>query len=237
MEYLTDNLVFGIVLSLAAFEAGLWISKKTKLAILNPLLVAIFIVVVFLIAADIDIETYNQGGQFIHMFLGPATVALAVPLYKKLDQLKQHAVPILTSILFGSVVSVASVVFFTMLFGLEHEIIMSLLPKSVTTPIGIELSKQMGGIVPVTVLSIIITGISGAMMAPAVIKLAKLKNKIAIGIALGTSAHAIGTTKALEMGETESAMSSLAIGIAGIMTVFIAPWVYQLTYGLLFFWK
>jgi predicted murein hydrolase (TIGR00659 family) len=228
MQHLTDNLLFGIVLSLAAFEIGLWIFRKTRLAFFNPLLVSIFIVIAFLLSTGIDLEAYQQGGQFINMFLGPATVALAVPLYKRLDQLKRHALPILAGIFFGSAVSIISVVFFTMLFKLDQPVIMSLLPKSVTTPIGIELSRQMGGIVPVTVMAIVITGISGAVMGPSVIRMTRIRNKIAIGVALGTAAHAIGTTKALEMGETESAMSSLSIGLAGIITVLIAPWVYSI---------
>lgn len=228
MQHLTDNLLFGILLSLAAFEISLWIFRKTRLAFFNPLLISIFMVIAFLLSAGIDVEVYQKGGQFINMFLGPATVALAVPLYKKLDQLRRHALPILAGILFGSAVSIISVVFFAFLFKLDQPVILSLLPKSVTTPIGIELSRQMGGIVPITVMAIIITGISGAVMGPSVIRLTRIKNKIAIGVALGTSAHAIGTTKALEMGETESAMSSLSIGLAGIITVLIAPWVYSM---------
>lgn len=228
MQLLTDNLLFGIVLSLAAFEISLWLFRKTRLALFNPLLISIFMVVAFLIATGVEEEAYQKGGQFINMFLGPATVALAVPLYKRLDQLKQHALAILSGILFGSAVSILSVVFLAMLFKLDHPVIMSMLPKSVTTPIGIELSRQMGGIVPITVTAIILTGITGAVMGPAVIRVARIKHKIAVGVGLGTSAHAIGTTKAIEIGETEAAMSSLSIGIAGILTVLIAPWLYPM---------
>ena len=228
MESLINNMLFGVVISLIAFELALLIRKKTGIVLLNPLLVSIVMVIAFLLLFNIDVEIYNVGGDFINMFLGPATVVLAVPLYNQLDNLKRYAVPVVVGIFLGTVIGVISIIISCIIFDLNGEIISSLLPKSVTTPIGIEISSQLGGIIPITVLAILITGIIGAVIAPIVCKVFKIKNEVAIGVAIGTSSHALGTTKALEMGEIEGAMSSLSIGVAGIMTVFIAPTIYQL---------
>lgn len=228
MNILTENILFGVVISLIAFEIGMFLFKKTKLPIFNPLLIAIILVIGFLLLFNIDVETYNVGGKFINMFLGPATVVLAVPLYKQLNLLKKHLFPILFGILFGSLIGVSSVILICNLFKLDNEVTISLLSKSVTTPIGIEITNQLGGLVPITVLAIIISGIIGAVIAPILFKVFKIDNEVAVGIALGTASHAVGTTKALELGETQGAMSSLSIGIAGIMTVFLAPICYYL---------
>ena len=231
MEILLENTLFGLIISLIAFEIGLLIYKKTKLPLFNPLLIAIVLVISFLLIFDINIDTYNKSGEFINMFLGPATVVLAVPLYKQLNMLKKHMMPILIGILFGSTVSISSVILLANIFGMEKIITISLLSKSVTTPIGIEITNQLGGLAPVTVLAIVISGIIGAIIGPIICKIFKITDNVAIGISLGTASHAVGTSKALELGETEGAMSSLSIGIAGIMTVFLAP----ITYSLLSF--
>lgn len=228
MNIITDNILFGVITSLIAFEIGLFINKKTKLSVLNPLLIAIALIIIFLLVFNIDIEKYNEGGRFINMFLGPSTVVLAVPLYKQLNLLKENFVPIFIGILVGSFIGLFSVIGLSYILGLDSTVIKSLLPKSVTTPIGIEISNQLGGIVPITVLSIIISGIAGAVLGPTICRLFKIKDKVAIGVAIGTGSHALGTTKSLELGETEGAMSSLSIGVAGIITVFIAPLSYQI---------
>ena len=157
------------------------------------------------------------------MFLGPATVILAVPLYKQLLLLKKNFVPIIIGISVGSVVSVISVILLSTVFNLDKEIIISLIPKSVTTPIGVEISNSLGGITGITVMAVILTGITGAIIAPTVCKIFKINNPVARGIGIGTASHAVGTSKALEIGETEGAMSSLSIGIAGLITVVVAP--------------
>ena len=226
MSLLTENILFGVVISLLAFEIGLFLYKKTKLPIFNPLLIAIILIIGFLVIFNVSVEDYNAWGEFINMFLGPATVVLAVPLYKQLQLLKKHLLPILTGILIGSAVSVTSVVLLASIFGMEDVLTISLISKSVTTPIGIEITNQLGGLPPVTVLAIVVSGIIGAVIGPLICKIFKIKDKVAIGIALGTASHAVGTTKAIELGETEGAMSSLSIGIAGIMTVFLAPAIY-----------
>lgn len=228
MEILSENILFGVIISLLAFEAGLFIYKKTKFPLFNPLLIAIALVIGFLLIFHINVDEYNKGGQFINMFLGPATVVLAVPLYKQLQLLKKHLFPILTGILIGSSIGISSVILLANIFGIKKILTISLLSKSVTTPIGIEITNQLGGLAPVTVLSIVISGIIGAIIGPILCKIFKIEDKVAIGVALGTASHALGTTKALELGETEGAMSSLSIGIAGIMTVFLAPACYSL---------
>lgn len=228
MDILSNNLLFGIVLSLVAFEISLYIYKKSRISFFNPLLIAIVLVVGFLLIFNIDFELYNAGAKFINMFLGPATVILAVPLYKQIELLKKHATAILIGILLGSIVGICAVIGLSYILGLDSQLIKSLLPKSVTTPIGIELSNQLEGIVPITVLAIIISGITGAVIGPSVCKIFKITDSVAIGVAIGTAAHAVGTSKALEIGETEGAMSGLSIGIAGLMTVFIAPLTYTI---------
>ena len=227
MSLITNNILFSIVLSLVAFEIGLLISKKTNIPIFNPLLVAIIIVIAFLAAFHID----------FNVFLGPATVVLAVPLYKQIELLKKNAIAIFIGIFCGTLIGIFSIIFLSHIIGLNVPMIVSLIPKSVTTPIGIAISEQFNGIVPVTVLAIILSGIIGAIIGPTICRIFRIRNRIAIGISLGTAAHAVGTTKALELGETEGAMSSLSIGIAGMMTVFVAPLAFNIAmfvYNLIF---
>lgn len=228
MDIFTNNIFFGIFISLIAFEIGLIIYKKTKFPLFNPLLIAIILVILFLKIFNVDFDTYNKGGQFINMFLGPATIVLAVPLYKQLELLKKNFLPIILGITIGSLVGILSVISISAFLGLDKLITISLLSKSVTTPIGIEITNQLGGLAPVTVLAIIISGIIGAIVAPIVCKVFKLTNPVAIGVGIGTASHAVGTSKAFEIGETEGAMSSLSIGIAGVITVFLAPLCYNL---------
>lgn len=223
MSVITSNIFFSIVLSLIAFEIGLFVYKKTNIPLFNPLLIAIVIVIAVLTAFHVKFDTYNEGAQFINMFLGPATVVLAVPLYKQIELLKKNAIAIFIGIFFGTLIGIFSIILLSHSLGLNISMIVSLMPKSVTTPIGIAISKELNGIVPVTVLAIILSGIIGAIIGPTICRIFRITNRIAIGISLGTASHAIGTTKALEIGETEGAMSSLSIGIAGMMTVFIAP--------------
>lgn len=228
MEIISNNMFFGIFISLIAFEIGLFIYKKTKLPIFNPLLTATILIICFLKIFNIDFDTYNNGGQFINIFLGPATIVLAVPLYKKLNLLKENFLPIFSGILVGSLVSVLSVISIATFLGLDNSLTVSLLSKSVTTPIGIEITNSLGGSSSITVLAIVLSGIIGAIVGPTVFKVLKINNAISRGISLGTASHAVGTSKALEIGEQEGAMSSLSIGVAGIVTVFLAPLCYSL---------
>lgn len=233
MDSIINNPLFGILLTLLAFELGIFVFKKSKIALLNPILIATAFIIIFLLIFDIDYDTYNNGAKFINSFLGPATVILAVPLYKQINLLKKNLLPILTGILVGSIVSICCVILLGAMFGLSTELLASLVPKSVSTPIGVEISSTLGGISSITIVCIVITGITGAVIAPTIFKLFKIEDKVAIGIAIGTSAHALGTSKALEMGEIEGAMSSLSIGIAGLMTVFLAPPIFLMVTKLL----
>lgn len=220
--------LFSIMLSLLAFEIGCFIYKKTNIALFNPLLIAISLVIIFILTFNISIDDYNEGGKLISFFLSPATVVLAVPLYKKINLLKANALSIVAGITIGSSAGIFSIILLSKIFNLDYNILCSLIPKSVTTPIGIEISKQLGGVPPLTVSAIIITGIIGAIIAPFICKIFNIKNKVAIGVSIGTSSHAVGTTKAVELGEIEGAMSGLSIGIAGLLTVFLGPLILKL---------
>ncbi|AKN29593.1 membrane protein [Clostridium carboxidivorans P7] len=233
MKNLISTPLFGIMISLITFEIGCIINKKTKLALLNPLLISIALVIMVLKYVNISIDDYNKGGQFITFLLTPATVVLAVPLYKKIKLFKANAVSIFSGIFMGTLGGITTVIILGHVFGLSKSIDLSMIPKSITTPIGIEVSKQLGGIPSITVAVIIITGIVGAIIGPTIFKLLKIKDKVAIGVALGTACHAVGTSKAIELGEIEGAMSSLSIGIAGLITVIIAPIMAKIFQGLI----
>lgn len=222
MEFL-DTPIFGLLLSILAFEVGLFINKKTKLPILNPLIIGIGLIIGFLLAFDIDYEVYNKGGSVISFFLGPATVSLAKPLYKQIEKLKENGVPVIVGILAGCIVAVGIVIYLGKIFGLDEVLILSLAPKSATAAISSEISKQIGGLPSLTVAVTVLTGITGNVLGPYICKLFKIKDEVAVGIGMGTASHAIGTAKAMELGEVQGAMSSLAISVTALLTVFIAP--------------
>jgi len=223
MEELISTPYFGLIISILTFELGIYLNKKTNLSLFNPLLVSIVLTISILIAFNIDLEIYNQGGDLLSFFLGPATVILAVPLYNRLELLKTNYKAILIGITTGTLTGIVSIIYLTKLFKLDVGVGLAMIPKSVTTPIGMEISKQIGGISSITVAAIILTGILGAVIGPFICNLFGIKNKVAVGIAIGTSSHAVGTSRAIELGETEGAMSGLAIGIAGLITVFLVP--------------
>ena len=223
MNDIINSPLFGILLSLVAFEIGVTISKKFKYSFLNPLLIANILIVGFLLTTGISLESYNVGGDYISVMLSPATVVLAVPLYRQISKLKQFWKPILAGTFAGSLTSRACVIVVSKLIGLSDTLMLSLLPKSITIPMGSVVSAQIGGIPPVTIIAITITGITGAVAAPAVCRFCRIKNKVAQGIAIGTASHALGTTRAMEMGEVQGAMSSLSIGVAGLFTAIVAP--------------
>ncbi|GCD10205.1 LrgB family protein [Clostridium tagluense] len=233
MNNLIASPVFGVLISLIAYEIGIYIKKKGKLPIFNPLLIAIIILIVFLTKFHIKYEDYNNGGQIISFFLFPATVALALPMYKKFSLFKENAMPILIGIFSGAIVGFVCVVFLSKLFGIDHVIIESLIPKSITTPIGIVLSKQLGGLPSITVVAIIMTGIIGSIVGPFLYSIFKIKDKVALGIAMGASAHALGTARAMEIGETEGAMSGLTMAISGIVAVLLYPILWKIFLALL----
>ncbi|MFR5601589.1 MAG: LrgB family protein [Lachnospiraceae bacterium] len=222
-EMFASSMYFGFVLSIGAYLFGVWLKQKTKLAICNPLLVAIAVIIPILCAAGISYDVYNAGAKYISYFLTPATVCLAIPLYKQLELLKNNKAAVMLSIFAGVIGSACCIFIMCLLFRLEHVYYVTLLPKSITTAIGLGVSEEAGGIVTLTVVSIMITGIFGNVAADIIFKWFQIKEPLAKGLALGTSAHAIGTAKALELGEVEGAMSSLAIAMAGLLTVVIVP--------------
>lgn len=214
-----DFLFFGTVISLAAYEAGLLIRRKFKLAIFNPLLIATVCVMAILVLFQIDYSQYNEGAKYISFLLSPATVCLAVPLYRQLELLKKNLKAIAGGIVAGVLASLISVFLMAGFFSLTHEQYVTLLPKSITTAIGMGISEELGGIQTITVAVIIITGIFGNVIAEFVCKIFRIEEPIAKGLALGTASHAIGTAKAMELGKVEGAMSSLAIAVSGLLTV------------------
>ena len=214
-----DSLFFGVVVSVLAYQAGLWIKRKWKLAVFNPLLISIFLVIAVLLIFDVDYERYNEGAKYLSYLLTPATVCLAIPLYEQLEQLKKNAKAIAAGILSGVLSSLVSVLALAAAFGLSHEEYVTLLPKSITTAIGMGVSEELGGIVTITVAVIIVTGVLGNIIAELVCKIFRIHEPVAKGIAIGSASHAIGTAKAMEMGEVEGAMSSLSIAVSGLLTV------------------
>lgn len=223
MRELLSTPTFVLFLTISVYLFAQYIQKKTKIVLLNPLLISMILIMAFLIIFNIPLEDYENGTNMISFFLTPSTVILALPLYKKIELLKKHALPIVVGITVGSFVGMISIVVLCKLLGVDGSIALSLIPKSVTTPIGVEVSKQLGGIPAITIAAIIITGIIGAILSPVICNILKIEHSIAIGLGIGTSSHALGTTKALEMGEVEGAMSGLSIGIAGLITVLLSP--------------
>ena len=222
MSELLYQPLFGIVLSLVTFLFAKWIGSKLKLAVLNPLLLAIVFCIVILQVFGIPLEAYEEGGDMISVFLGPATAVLAYSIYRQFALLKKYFVPVICGCLAGSVTSMASAWLLCELFGLEENLQASMIPKSVTTPIAIDISEQLGGITSVKVAIVIVTGILGSILCPYLMKIFRIQNRIAAGIAIGTCSHAVGTTKAVEIGEVEGAMSGIAIGVSGILTVLLS---------------
>lgn len=219
MSELLASPFFGIALSIVAFSIGVWIQKKTGLVICNPLIIAIVLVSGVLLLFQIPYESYNEGGSIINMFLAPATSCLAVSVYTRLELLKKNWLPILAGCVAGSLTSMGSVFLLCRLFGLDEAMTYSLLPKSVTTPIAVGVAESHGGISSITVAAVILTGIMGSILAPFLIRIFRVKDSMTAGLAIGACSHAVGTSKAIEIGETEGAMSGLAIGICGIVTV------------------
>ena len=222
MDTLFRSPLFGIMLSILAYGLGVLINRKPRCAAANPLLIAILLVIGVLVAFRIPLESYQRGGDFIALFLAPATASLAVSIYRQLPLLKKNLLPVLAGCGTGSLASMGSVWLLCRLFRLDEALTASLLPKSVTTPIAIEIASQYGGIPSITVAIVVLTGILGAAAAPALIRLFRIRNPVEAGLAIGTCSHAVGTSKALELGEAEGAMSSIAIGVSGLLTVLFA---------------
>ena len=221
-EFASSSLFFGAFLSLAAYGVGVFLRSRWKFALFNPLLVAIVLVVAFLVVFQIDYATYMEGARYISYLLTPATVCLAVPLYQQFSLLKKNAKAVLLGIAAGVLASLTVILVMSILFHLDHTMYVTLLPKSITTAIGIGVSGELGGIQSLTVVVIIITGVLGNIFAELICKVFRITDPIAQGVGIGTSTHAVGTARAMEMGEIQGAMSGLSIVVAGLMTVVVA---------------
>jgi predicted murein hydrolase (TIGR00659 family) len=219
MESITNTHLFGILLTVGLFYLVTLAKHRTRQNWLNPLLLSVIIIICILVLADIPFDHYMKGGSIIHAFLGPVTVVLALPLYRQRKLLAEHKYSIIGGIIDGVASAIISVIVLSRLLGLNDMLERSLIPHSVTTPIGISVSNMLKATEGITIISIIITGILGASIAPFLLKILRIKHPVAKGLSIGTSSHALGTTKAIEMGETEAAMSSLAIGVAALTTV------------------
>lgn len=224
-EMLSESLFFGMILSLLAYKIGFEIQKKYKKVFLNPLLIAIVLVIVFLLITGISYETYQYGAKYLSYFLTPVTVCLAVPLYKQMETLKKNMAAILISIAIGCVTHAGVLIAVTTMFKMNKQLLMSVMSKSVTTAIALGVTNEIGGIQGITVIGVMVAGISGAVVGPTLLKLFHITEPVAQGLAMGSASHAIGTSKAIELGEIQAAMSSLAIVVTGILTVIIVPWV------------
>lgn len=221
-EFFEISAFAGVTLSLLAYAFGMFLKRKTHLSIFNPLLVSIAVTIVVLVIADVDYDTYNKGAVYLSWFLTPATVCLAIPLYEQIELLKKHWKAVLTGILSGVLTSLLTVFVLSKLMSLSHKEYVTMLPKSITTAIGMGVSEELGGYVTITVAVIVVTGVLGNIFGELICKIFRIKEPIAKGLALGSAAHAIGTAKAMEMGEIEGAMSSLSIAVAGILTVVLS---------------
>ncbi len=222
-EILANSLYFGIILSLFSYFIGFQIKKKWDYPIFNPLLLSMIIIIITLLLTGISFETYQYGAKYLTYFLTPVTVCLAVPLYKQLMVLKQNIEAVIIGILIGCIVHAGVLILILRLWGTDIKLILSLLPKSITTAIALGVSSEIGGIQAVTVIGVSIAGLSGAIIGPTILKVFHIKEPVAQGIAIGSASHAIGTSKAVELGEIQAAMSSLAIVVTGLLTVIIVP--------------
>ena len=215
--------MFGIVLSVLAFRIGMWVNKKIKHPLANPLLIAMTLIVLLLVLFDIPLDMYEKGSAIITLFLAPVTAVLALTIYRQRALLMSSLLPVLLGTLAGSVASLFSIKWTSGLLGLDRVVLASLMSKSVTTPIAIAITEQFGGIPALTVASTVISGTLGNLLAPLLAKMFFISDPIAHGVGIGSCSHALGASKALEIGEVEGAMSSIAISLSGIFTVLLAP--------------
>ena len=218
-EFTETSMFAGVTVSLLAYIIGALLKKKFKLAIFNPLLISIVLTIIMLVIADIDYDVYAQGADYLSWFLTPATVCLAIPLYEQWELLKHNVKAVMLGITAGVLASLTTVLVLSLIMHLSHEEYVTLLPKSITTAIGMGVSEELGGYVTITVAVIIVTGVIGNIFCELICKIFRITEPISKGIAFGSASHAIGTAKAMELGDVEGAMSSLSIAVSGILTV------------------
>lgn len=222
-SFLSGSTVWGVLVTLAAFALGSWISRKTGKAAFNPLLLGSIFVILLLTVLEIPYQDYKASAAPINYLLLPATISLAIPLYEKWELLKKNTAAILAGIAVGTLVSLCSAWLLAVVLHLSREQYITLLPKSVTTAISMDISAELGGIVALTSAVVVLTGIAGNLLAESVCKWFRITDPIAKGVGIGTASHAVGTSRALQMGEVEGAMSGLSIAVAGILTAVLCP--------------
>ena len=222
-ELLINSVFFGFAVSLLFYWFAVWLSKKMKSSLANPLLMCCIFIIILLLLLRIDYETFDNGAKYLTYLLTQTTVCLAVPLYKQAQALRKNVIAIFAGIISGCIACAATVLILSRLFALDAQVYYSLLPKSITTAIAMGVSEEIGGVVSITILAVSITGLSGGMLASFIFKICKIEEPVAQGLACGNASHAVGTSRAFEIGELQGAMSSLSIVVAGILTVVIAP--------------
>ena len=227
-HFFEESMFAGVALSLLAYALGVVLKKKFKLGIFNPLLISIAATILVIVFGKVDYEVYHEGAKYLSYLLTPATVCLAIPLYEQWELLKKNVKAVIAGLVTGTITSLTTVFVLALICRLSHEEYVTLLPKSITTAIGMGVSEELGGYVAITVAVIIITGVLGNMLGETICKVFRITEPISKGLAMGASSHAIGTAKAMEMGEIEGAMSSLSIAVAGLMTVVGASIFYHL---------
>lgn len=218
---ITKEPLFGFLLCVFAYLLGVWVNKTVKSTLANPLLIAAAAIIAILKIFKIPLENFMVGANFVSMFLAPATAALAVNIYRQLETIKQNLIPILVGCVVGAGSAIGSILLMCRLLNLSDSITASLVPKSITTAIAIKLSEQLGGLSAVTMAAVFVTGLLGAVAAPLFIRLFRVDDPVASGLAIGASSHALGTTKAIEIGELEGTLSGIAVGLCGLVTVLI----------------
>lgn len=222
-EYVANSIYFGVFLTIFIYQIGVVIQKKWPLPILNPLLISTFAIMGILIVMKIPYETYEQGAKVIGNMLTPLTVCLAVPLYRQLRILKGKVAAVFISITCGCLAHIATIIVLAKVLGVEDILRNSILGKSVTTAIALGITEELEGIQGITIIGVVVAGMMGPIVGPTILRLVRIKNPVAFGLGMGSASHAIGTSKALEIGEIEGAMSSLAIVVTGVLTVIIVP--------------
>lgn len=223
MTSLLNSEIFILTLVIGVYLLAMWLYRKTKLNLLNPLLVSIPVLVIITHVLGISYESFEKGSRIISFMLGPTVVVLGYLLYEQVAHLRENAVSIITSVFVGCVTGILSVIFIARYFGADHALIVSLEPKSVTTPIAMSIAEKSGGIPSIAAVVVIVVGIFGGIVGPFVLEKLGISSKIARGLALGSAAHGLGTARAMELGTIEGAISGLAIGVMGIMTAILVP--------------
>ena len=226
-DFLTGSSFFAVTLTLVAFSFGSACQRKWKIAILNPILIASLVIIAVLSLLDIPNETYQAGCAFLSFLLTPATICLAISFYEQFQSLKKHLAAVTVGVLAGTLASLGCIWMLCRIFGLDQELTLSLMPKSVTTAIGVALTQEIGGVAAITTAAIVITGIIGNITGPALSRLFRLKSEVAQGVAFGTSSHVVGTAKATELSQLTGAVSSLSLTLAGIITCVLLSFLAQ----------